>query len=243
MGFPRNYTVHCMPKQQQGSEAHEDERKSLIGNSWNVTVVVWLLSQLGHLLGLCRAKSPQEAVEATRPGAATTVGGVLQRQAMRRIKRTGSEGEYELVSKLLNMVSLKGEDIMIQAPSEETLRYHRLRASLPSALWKWKTVMGWPWKGSPEHINVLEMRAVLTSLRWRIVKKKALRTKFVHLVDSLVCLHSLSRGRSSSRKLRRTMSRINALLLASGSHGVWAYVHTKENPADAPSRRPVKKKW
>ena len=243
MGFPRNYTVHCMPKQQQGSEAHEDERKSLIGNSWNVTVVVWLLSQLGHLLGLCMAKTPQEAVEATRPGAAMTVGGVLQRQAMRRIRRSGTEGEYELVSKLLNMVSLKGEDIMIQAPSEETLRYHRLRASLPSALWKWKTVMGWPWKGSPEHINVLEMRAALTSLRWRIVKKKALRTKFVHLVDSLVCLHSLSRGRSSSRKLRRTMSRINALLLASGSHGVWAYVHTKENPADAPSRRPVKKKW
>ena len=82
--------------------------------------------------------------------------GVLQRQAMRRIRRSGTEGEYELVSKLLNMVSLKGEDIMIQAPSEETLRYHRLRASLPSALWKWKTVMGWPWKGSPEHINVLE---------------------------------------------------------------------------------------
>ena len=70
MGFPRNYTVHCMPKQQQGSEAHEDERKSLIGNSWNVPVVVWLLSQLGHLLGLCMAKTPQEAVEATRPGAA-----------------------------------------------------------------------------------------------------------------------------------------------------------------------------
>ena len=162
---------------------------------------------------------------------------------MKRIKKAGTEGEYELVSKLLNLVSLKGEDIMIQAPSEETLRYHRLRASLPSNLWQWKTVMGWTWKGSPEHINVLEMRAVLTSLRWRIVKKKSLRTKFVHMVDSLVCLHSLSRGRSSSRKLRRTMSRINALLLASGSHGVWAYVHTKENPADGPSRHPVKKKW
>ena len=97
--------------------------------------------------------------------------------------------------------------------------------------------------GSPEHINVLELRAVLTSLRWRFVKKKTLQSKFVHLVDSLVCLHSLSRGRSSSRKLRRTMSRVNALLLATGSHAVWAYVHTKDNPADRPSRLPVKKKW
>ena len=243
MGFPRDYTMQCMSKQHLGSEAHEDERKSLIGNSWNVTVVVWLLAQLGQQLGLCPSKSPQDAVDATKPGASTTMGGVLQRQAMKRIKKAGTEGEYELISKLLNLVSLKGEDIVIQAPSEETLRYHRLRASLPSSLWQWKTVMGWTWKGSPEHINVLEMRAVLTLLRWRIVKKKSLRTKFAHMVDSLVCLHSLSRGRSSSRKLRRTMSRINALLLASGSHGVWAYIHTKENPAHGPSRRPVKKKW
>ena len=178
MGFPKDYTIQCMAKQHQGSEAHD-----------------------------------------------------------------GGEGEYELVSKLLNLVSLKGEDIMVQAPSEETLRYPRLRASLPAGLWTWKTVMGWRWQGSPEHINVLELRAALTSLQWRFVKKQALRSKFVHLVDSLVCLHALSRGRSSSRKLRRTMSRVNALLLATGSHAVWAYVHTKDNPADRPSRLPVKKKW
>lgn len=62
MGFPKDYAMQCMPKQYQGSETHEDERKSLIGNSWNVTVIVWLLAQLGHQLGLCQAKSPQEAV-------------------------------------------------------------------------------------------------------------------------------------------------------------------------------------
>ena len=162
---------------------------------------------------------------------------------MRKLPKGPVKGEYDLVSKLLNLVSLKGEDIMVQASTEETLRYHRLRASLPASLWTWRTVMGWPWKGSPEHINVLELRAVLTSLRWRIIKKHAIRSKFVHMIDSLVCLHSLSRGRSSSRKLRRTMSRVNALLLASGSHAVWAYVHTGDNPADRPSRRPVKKKW
>ena len=93
---------------------------------------------------------------------------------------------------------------MIQAQTEETLRFHRLRASLPAALWKWKTVMGWR---SPEHINVLELRAVLTTtLRWRILKKRPFKTKFVHMIDSLVCLHALSRGRSSSRKLRRTLT-------------------------------------
>ena len=97
--------------------------------------------------------------------------------------------------------------------------------------------------GSSEHINLLEMRAVLTALKWRFARKGWIRTRFVHLVDSQVCLHALARGRSSSRKLRRTLLRINSLLLASGAHGVWTYVHTELNPADRPSRRPVKKKW
>ena len=194
MGFPRGYTLQCMPKQAHGSEAHEDTRKTLIGNSWNVTVVAWLLAQLGALLGLCPAKTPQEAVDATKPGGHKTLGGVLQKPSMRKVKKEGTEGEYDLVAKLLNMVSLKGEDIMVQAPTEETLRYHRLRASLPSTLWSWKTVMGWRWNDASEHINVLEMRAALTSLRWRVVKRRAVQSKFVHLVDSLVCLHSLSRG-------------------------------------------------
>ena len=244
MGFPMNYTFQCMSKQFHGTEAHLDERKTLVGNTWNVTVVTWLLSQLGGQLGLCSFLSPQEAVDVTTPGSSHTVAGLLQRPPLTAPATEGSSlGSRTLVEKLLNLVSLKGEDIMIQAPSEETLRYHRLRASLPAALWKWKTITGWHWRGSPEHINVLEMRPVLTTLRWRVVKRKTFNSKFIHMIDSLVCLHSLSRGRSSSRKMRRTLCRIDALLLASGNHGVWAYVHTSQNPADRPSRRPVRKKW
>ena len=63
-----------------------------------------------------------------------------------------------------------------------------------------------------------------------------LQSRFSHLTDSLVCLHALTRGRSSSRRLRRTMSRVNALILASGIHPFWGYVHTEQNPADKPSR-------
>ena len=101
----------------------------------------------------------------------------------------------------------------------------------------------WKWTGQREHINALELRAVLTSLRWRLERQKQTNVKFVHLVDSLVSLHALSRGRTSSKKLRRTLMRVNALLLATQSQAVWAYVHTKQNPADAPSRRPLKRKW
>ena len=133
------------------------------------------------------------------------------------------------------MVSIKGEDILLSSSSEETMRYHRLRASLPSNLRVWRTVCSWNWKGGREHINNLEMRAVLPALKWRIVKQKIQRQRLVHLLDSLVCLHTPARGRTSSRKLRRTVARINALLLLPQNVAVWAYVHTALNPADAPS--------
>ena len=158
-------------------------------------------------------------------------------------KRGSKEEELTLAKKFLNHVSLKGEDILVHSSAEEQLKFHRLRASIPSQCWRWVTVAGWGWKGDPEHFNCLELRAILTSVRWWIEKRKVARAKFIHLTDSLVCMHSLARGRTSSRKLRRTLTRINCLLLASRCFPVWAYVHTSQNPADRPSRRSVRKKW
>ena len=135
------------------------------------------------------------------------------------------------------------EVVYAGAGREELVRYHRLRASLPPRLWRWGVASSWRWNGEREHINVLEMRAVLNSLKWRLERQSRVKIKFVHMVNSLVCLHSLSRGRTSSRKLRRTLLRVNSLLLAIGSSVVWSYVHTSLNPADAPSRRPRKRKW
>jgi hypothetical protein len=244
MGFPKDYTVNCRPKSQQGTVEHRDERLSLIGNSWTVTVVSWLLSQLGSILGLNPAFSVAEVVKRTSPGSAKDFQTFLQRPLMTQNRGQSTNScEEMLVKKLLSLISIKGEDLMLQASSEEPVKFHRLRASVPAKLWRWRTVAGWRWRGTREHINGLEMRAVLTALKWRLEKQKKLHTKFVHLVDSLVCLHALSRGRSSSKKLKRTLLRANALLLATKSHVVWAYVHTKQNPADAPSRRPRKRKW
>ena len=139
-------------------------------------------------------------------------------------------GEEVLVKKLFGLFSMKGEDIMLHAASEDQVKYQRLRSSLPAKFWKWKTVAGWRWKGNKDHINVLEMRAVLTTLRWRLERQRGMHCKFVHLVDSLVCLHS-------SKKLERTLLRSNALLLASRSQAVWAYVHACPHKTE-PRRRP-----
>ena len=116
-----------------------------------------------------------------------------------------------------------------------TVKFHRLHSSVPSPLWRWRTICGWPWSQQGFHINVLELQSVLTCLQWRICRKKHICCRFLHLTDSLVCLHALTRGRSSSRKLRAILSRINALLLAADCHPVWGYVNTKQNRADRAS--------
>ena len=94
---------------------------------------------------------------------------------------------------------------------------------------------GWRWTGDAEHINALELRAVKTAIVWRLKELEEGACRFLHLIDVLVVLRALSRGRSSSRRLRRTLCRIGALQLASGLVGVWAYVDTHQNPADRPS--------
>jgi hypothetical protein len=243
MGFPRGYTLNCLPKNKQGRQEHTDARLSLIGNSWNVTVIAWLLAQLGSFLGLNERLSVTEVSQRTSPGCVNDFQTFLQRPLMTQTRKKLSGQGKQLVYKLLSQVSIKGDDALLQSSSEDHVKYHRLRATIPAKLWKWRTVAGWKWTGGAEHINVLEMRAALTALKWRIERLKCLNTKFVHLLDSLVCLHSLSRGRSSSRKLKRTLLRVNALLLGTRTQVVWTYVHTKENPADAPSRHPRKRKW
>eukprot|EP00435_Cladocopium_sp_Y103_P038979 s610_g10.t1 len=96
-------------------------------------------------------------------------------------------GAKTLVSKLLTLVSMKGEDISLQTASDDLVKYHRLRSSIPAKLWRWKAVAAWRWTGSKEHINVLEMRAVLTALRWRLERHKKLQ------VHSRLATEDLSR--------------------------------------------------
>ena len=245
MGFPVQYTKACKVKAQQKGLEFEDSRMSLLGNSWHVGVIVWLASQLFAPLGLCPPLTAKDVASRLVPGQGSSFQGVLLRPPLGPQRGQVPVGhEARLVSKLLGVVSAKGEDLLLQSASESTARFHRLRASIPSRLWKWRDVAGWAWKGSGEHINQLELRATLTTIKWWTKKKRVSSSRILHLVDSLVALHALSRGRSSSHKLRRTVMRINSLLLGADLHPVWGYVHTSQNPADRPSRRcRVTRKW
>ena len=243
MGFPLGYTKPCMAKSRQSSLEHNDARLTLIGNSWQVGVIVWLLAQLFAPLGMCPTWTVDQVVEALRPGASNRLQTLLLRPPMHRAGSVKSVSSRPLIKKLCGLVSVKGEDLLLQADSEMLVRFHRLRASIPAKLWKWRPVAGWQWRSQGDHINILEMRAILTTVRWLIKKRQIKSQRFLHLTDSLVCLHALTRGRTSSRKLRRTLIRINSLLLVANLHPFWGYVHTSQNPADRPSRRGTRRKW
>ena len=211
MGFPIGYRVGSVAKKDRHTQQHVDIRHSLIGNSWSVPVVARFLSQLFGRLGFCKVHTPQELMDLLTPSGHVFLQSRLWRKPLRPVPPPDSMMANQLVPKLANLISIKGEDILLTTPSSQL--FHRLRASVPSRLWRWRIVTGWRWTGNKEHINALELRAVLTSLKWRIQHRGQTGHRFLHLVDSLVVLHSLARGKSSSRKLRSTIARIIALLI------------------------------
>ena len=236
LGFPLHYTATCSPKSDRKKEEYNDIRLSLLGNTWSVPVVAYLLSHLFSWLGWIEAVTPQSILDACCSGQQTYVQGRLARLPLNPSRQICEADPYTLAVKLGNLVSVKGEDIMLNTPTSQQVSFQRLRASVPARLWKWQVIAGWRWKLGSEHINSLELRAILTTLRWRLEKMRQVGCRLIHMTDSLVCLHALSRGRSSSRKLRRTMARVNALVLAGNVQMLWTYVHTDDNPADRPSR-------
>ena len=82
LGFPRQYTLHCLPKAKQNTVLHMDTRLTLLGNSWNVTVVTWLLGQLCHVLGLIEPLTVQQCIDRTSPGSSDDLATFLTRPPM-----------------------------------------------------------------------------------------------------------------------------------------------------------------
>ena len=251
MGYPRGFTLHASTKSVRKNHPLEadDVRMSLVGRSWHVGVVCLLLQDLLHKLKIAQRQPIQCVLDRLRPGVAESLSGFLFRPAMgnRMPFRTSTdslEQRRTLVENLCHLVSSKGSDVLLTAGTEPLPSTHRFRTSIPRGLWHWAKICGWRWQHhTPEHINKLELKAVYTSLKWRVARQRLRNSKMLHLVDSMVSLQVLNKGRSSSHKLRRITKKCCALLIASRLFLILAYIDTKQNPADRPSRRPTKRKW
>ena len=98
-----------------------------------------------------------------------------------------------------------------------------------------RTIISHRWRAS-EHINVLELRAVLLALHWLLSFPSTHFSRVYLLVDSTVTLFSLWKGRSSSPRLLLILRKINVLLLAGGVSLLSGWLPSARNPADRPSR-------
>ena len=104
------------------------------------------------------------------------------------------------------------------------------RSGINSSLFNWSVVHGYSWK-STAHINALELQAVLNSVKWRLRKQHREPYRALHLIDSQVVCAIITKGRTSSYRLRRGLKQLNALLLASGMVLIIGYVNTDCNPS------------
>jgi hypothetical protein len=120
------------------------------------------------------------------------------------------------------------------------------RASVDPHFWRWREVLSTRWGDSSQHINVRELQASAVALRLRLRGARHHRARFVHLTDSQVCVAALTKGRTSSRKLRGMLRRWNSLCVAGDVYPVVGYIVSEDNPADRPSRRadvrPIRKR-
>eukprot|EP00438_Fugacium_kawagutii_P029336 Skav210185 [mRNA] locus=scaffold2101:277240:280722:- [translate_table: standard] len=117
MGFAPRYTATCLPKGQRKGEAYNDTRLSLIGNSWAVPVVACLLCQLFARLGWIESLTSQEVLDRFRPLRHPLVQGRLVRLPLNVRRKLVPCKPYDLAFKLSNLVSIKGEDILLSAPA------------------------------------------------------------------------------------------------------------------------------
>ena len=146
-----------------------------------------------------------------------------------RLGKGDLEASVQLVCKCFGFSSMKGEGLMVHTGTDPAPKYFRLRASVPGRLWRWRDISGWRWKHPGDHINLLELiRAIFTSIKWRISRSNRCSVRFLHLTDSMVCMHALTRGQSSSKKLRPVIMRLNALMLAGPSPPLGVYSHITE---------------
>ena len=113
------------------------------------------------------------------------------------------------------------------------------RTSIDPSRWSSSVADAYPYR-VPDHINVLELRSILHALEWRARSSVSHSQRFLHLSDSQICLAVLTKGRSSSKKLNHLLRKICALCLTLNIYPLYAWIESRLNPADEPSRRFMK---
>jgi site-specific DNA-cytosine methylase len=154
-----------------------------------------------------------------------------EEQLMEQSKELGTR----LVSAFIRRQEMRGSDVRLDTGS--LFRPDSFpRGSIDPWRWQWHVGLAYRFRHA-EHINCLELRAILATFEWRCRSSAFSRCRALHLTDSVVSLSVAVKGRSSSRSLNKLLQRFCALQCAAGVYPVLGWVASEDNPADAPSRR------
>ena len=101
---------------------------------------------------------------------------------------------------------------------------------------RWSTIVAARWRRA-DHINVLELRALHTAVKWVLSHPHSTGNRVRALCDSTVVIGAVRKGRSSSRPLLRRLRALSAWVMGGGLRLELGWVPSAYNPADEPSRR------
>ena len=143
-------------------------------------------------------------------------------------------GVRDLNLMLLARTNFTGSDVRVVTGQLTNPRAFP-RQSISAAWWSWQHTFKVRWP-KPQHINQLELKALMLSIFRGIRTGRWSQQRIVHLSDSYVTISVVSKGRSSSVMLNRLLKVLNAHLLIHGIYLVLAHVESTENPTDGQSR-------
>ena len=239
LGYGAQHTKLCYSASiiKQSKQKYEDERLSLLGDSFSVYSFVIVAA------ALCRRFINRVDYRHLVRRMGIAPGFVLSFELESPLSRMlsygfgerGEDGTVQMLNKiLLSRTNHTGSDVRIS--TGEILNPKAVvRQSIEADWWRWEHVFMTRWK-QRDHINLLELRSILLSVRFHVSHLRHSQARIFHLSDSYVCMSVVSKGRSGSRQLNRVLRELNGYLLAFGLHLIIAHVESSENPTDGASR-------
>ena len=228
MGFDRGYLSKAISPKLSHDEAF-DLVGRMVGNSFHVHVVVVLLHSLLVNFGVA---TDRDLVNLRASQGDASAGWLLHPRFVTRNVETHDTAK--LVLHFMRQAERGGTDVRLDVGIPFRIQAWP-RSGINSSLFHWSVIHGYPWKHAA-HINVLELQAVTNSVKWRLRKFHGRPCRALHLIDNQVVCSIVTKGRSSSFRMRRSLAQLNAHLLASGLVLIIGYVSTDCNPSDIPSR-------
>ena len=133
---------------------------------------------------------------------------------------------------LLQFVDFKGTDVKLGI---EPLTEARQFFPYPAMIWCWQTKQVYPFKQG-QHINILEMIAVLNYFRSLSNVVEVHGHRCFHILDSKVSSSVIAKGRSSSRRLNRILRRLCPFQVGLAIRILPLWTISRWMPCDAGSR-------